>query len=210
MKIKAVIFDMDGVLIEARDWHYEALNRSLGLFGYQISRYDHLVTYDGLPTKQKLEMLTRERGLPQKLHSFINELKQIYTMEIVSSKCKPIFQHEYMMTKLKESGYQLAVASNSVRKSIITMMEKSNLLPYVDYLLSNEDVEQPKPHPEIYLKAIKVLNVKPDETLIVEDNAKGIHAAKESGGHVMIVDNPFEVNYNNVKKRIQEIERGSL
>ena len=51
MKIKAIIFDMDGVLIDAKDWHYEALNRSLGLFGFSISRYEHLVTYDGLLPK---------------------------------------------------------------------------------------------------------------------------------------------------------------
>ncbi|HCF3308648.1 TPA: HAD hydrolase-like protein, partial [Pseudomonas aeruginosa] len=54
--IKAVIFDMDGVLIEAKDWHYDALNKALNLFGYNISRHDHLTSYDGLPTSRKLEM----------------------------------------------------------------------------------------------------------------------------------------------------------
>ena len=90
-KIKAIVFDMDGVLIEAKDWHYEALNRALRLFGYEISRYDHLITYDGLPTAKKLEMLSIEKGLPQGLHKFINEMKQRYTIEIVNAKCKPMF-----------------------------------------------------------------------------------------------------------------------
>ena len=81
-KIKAILFDMDGVLIEAKDWHYEALNNALQLFGMEISRYDHLITYDGLPTKKKLEMLTMERGLPVGLHHFINDMKQQYTMVI--------------------------------------------------------------------------------------------------------------------------------
>ena len=72
--IKAIIFDMDGVLIDAKEWHYEALNRALSLFGLSISRYDHLTTYDGLPTKKKLEMLSLERDLPRELHSFINEM----------------------------------------------------------------------------------------------------------------------------------------
>jgi beta-phosphoglucomutase len=49
--IKAVIFDMDGVLIDAKEWHYESLNDALSNFGYEISHHDHLVTYDGLPTK---------------------------------------------------------------------------------------------------------------------------------------------------------------
>ena len=69
--IKAVIFDMDGVLIEAKDWHFNALNKALSLFGYEISRFEHLTTYDGLPTSRKLEMLTIEHGLPKELHEFI-------------------------------------------------------------------------------------------------------------------------------------------
>ena len=79
-KIKAIVFDMDGVLIEAKDWHYEALNKALRLFGYEISRYDHLVTYDGLPTSKKLEMLSLEKGLPTGLHQFINQMKQSYKL----------------------------------------------------------------------------------------------------------------------------------
>src|SRR5438067_1712025 len=108
-KIKAIVFDMDGVLIDAKEWHYEALNRAIGLFGYTISRYDHLVSYDGLPTRRKLEMLTREEGLPTSLHGFLNELKQIYTMELTHAKCKPLFCHEYALAKLKGLGYKVAV-----------------------------------------------------------------------------------------------------
>ena len=122
-KIKAIIFDMDGVLIDAKDWHYEALNQALELFGYKITRYEHLVTFDGLPTKKKLEMLSIEKGLPKGLHSFINHMKQIYTLEHVYMKCKPIFCHQYALSKLKNEGYKLALASNSVRDSINMMME---------------------------------------------------------------------------------------
>jgi len=121
---------MDGVLIDAKDWHYEALNKALALFGFSISRYDHLVTYDGLPTKKKLEMLTLERGLPKGLHQFINDLKQIYTMEMIFQKCKPVFYHEYALSRLKAEGYRLAVASNSIRQTVELMMEKSNLARY--------------------------------------------------------------------------------
>jgi beta-phosphoglucomutase-like phosphatase (HAD superfamily) len=100
-KIKAIIFDMDGVLIDAKDWHYEALNRALGLFGMEISRYDHLVSYDGLPTKKKLEMLSLERGLPYSLHEFINEIKQQYTMELVYTKCNRFFIISTLCRNLK-------------------------------------------------------------------------------------------------------------
>lgn len=205
-KIKAVIFDMDGVLIEAKDWHYEALNKALGLFGMEISRYDHLVTYDGLPTKKKLEMLSVERGLPKELHDFVNDMKQQYTMEIVYAQCKPRFFHEYALSRLKQEGYKLAVASNSIRKTVQIMMEQSALMGYLEFYLSNQDVKAGKPDPEIYAKAIRQLGLTPQECLIVEDNEKGIQAAKGSGAWVMEVDEVEEVNYPNIKGYIARIE----
>lgn len=208
-RIKAVIFDMDGVLIEAKDWHYEALNKALGLFGMEISRYDHLVTYDGLPTKKKLEMLSTERGLPLELHEFINDMKQQYTLEIVYAQCKPRFYHEYALSRLKQEGYKLAVASNSIRKTVQIMMEQSALLGYLDFYLSNQDVKIGKPDPEIYTKAIQKMGLSPQECLVVEDNEKGIQAAKASGAWLMEVDGVEEVNYSNIMSHIMRIEGGA-
>jgi len=205
-KIKAIIFDMDGVLIEAKDWHYEALNKALGLFGMEISRYDHLVTYDGLPTKKKLEMLSTERGLPVDLHNFINDMKQQYTMELVYAQCKPRFYHEYALARLKQEGYRMAVASNSVRNTVQVMMEKSALVGYLEFYLSNQDVKVGKPDPEIYSKTIERMGLAPDECLIVEDNDKGIQAARASGAWVMEVDEVEEVNYQNIAAHIARIE----
>lgn len=205
--IKAVIFDMDGVLIDAKEWHYEALNKSLNILGYSISRYDHLVLYDGLPTKQKLEMLSKERGLPKKLHTFINTVKQKYTMELVHSNCKPIFQHEYALSKLKSNGYKIACASNSIRNSIDIMLKKSDLYDYMDIIYSAEDVVNPKPDPEIYIKSIEALKLKPNNCLILEDNEHGILAAKASGAHVLVIKNIDEVNLQNIEEKIKEISQ---
>lgn len=200
--IKAVVFDMDGVLVDARDWHYQALNRALRVFGYEIDRYDHLVTYDGLPTRRKLEILTRDGGLPHGLHAFINELKQIYTIELVHVHCKPSFQRQYALSRLRADGYRLAVASNSVRKSVELFMEKSNLRQYLELMLSNEDVHKAKPDPEIYLKAFAGLALRPEEVLVVEDNEHGLQAARASGAHVMAVDSVSAVTYDNVKANV--------
>lgn len=206
MKIKAVIFDMDGVLIEAKDWHYEALNQALQLFGYEISRYDHLTTYDGLPTSKKLEMLSLESDLPRELHSFINEMKQNYTMQIVYAKCKPRFIHEFALASLKAQGYQLAVASNSIRHTVEVMMEKARLDIYLDKIVAATDVAKPKPDPEIYLTTIAKLGLTPQECLIVEDNENGIKAATASGAHVLVVREVEEVNLTNILARITQIE----
>ena len=205
-KIKAIIFDMDGVLIDAKEWHYEALNRALELFGYTITRYDHLVTYDGLPTRKKLEMLTKERNLPKELHGFINEMKQQYTMEIVHAKCKPVFQREYAMSKLKTDGYRIGVASNSIRNSIVTMMNMSDLSKYIDIIVSNQDVKEGKPNPEIYTKAIERLGMKPEDCMVIEDNINGIKAGQAAGAFVMQVETVNDVTYDNIMKNIKEFE----
>jgi beta-phosphoglucomutase-like phosphatase (HAD superfamily) len=206
--IKAVIFDMDGVLIEAKEWHYDALNKALNLFGYNISRHEHLTAYDGLPTSRKLDMLSVERDLPVALHGFINEMKQLYTMEIVYAQCKPTFVHQYALSSLKKLGYKLAVGSNSIRNTVQVMMDRANLDQYLDLQLSSDDVVLAKPAPDIYIKAINHLGLKPEQCLIVEDNENGIKAALASGAHVLVVAETGDVNLNNILDKIEAVNFG--
>ena len=182
--VKAILFDMDGVLIDAKDWHYEALNKALGLFGIEISRYDHLHTFDGLPTKVKLKMLSEQYYLPEQLHGFVNQMKQKYTAQMIHEKCHPMFHHEYALSKLHNEGYKIAVCSNSIRSTIELMMEKSMLIDYLDLIVSNEDVKKAKPDPEMYQTAISRFGLKPEECIVVEDNPNGIAAGKASGASV--------------------------
>ena len=205
-KIKCVIFDMDGVLIDARDWHYEALNKALSIFGFEISRHDHLVTYDGLPTMKKLEILSSHSNFPKQLHGFINQLKQAFTMDITMVKCKPTFCHEYALSKLYADGIRMAVCSNSVRDTMTAMLSKAALINYFDFYLSNQDVSKAKPDPEIYQKAIERFGVLPTECLVLEDNVNGIRAAKDAGAHVMEINHVADVNYVNIIRHIKELE----
>lgn len=200
--IHAIVFDMDGVLIDAREWHYEALNRALRLFGTEISRYDHLTTFDGLPTRRKLQMLSAERELPAELHDFINELKQLYTMELVYARCRPRFAHEYLLSRLKARGYRLGVASNSIRNTVEVMMRQAHLDQYLDVMLSNEDVQCSKPDPEIYITAMRKLGVTPEECLVVEDSEHGMRAAHAARAHVLKVANIDEVTLENIERCI--------
>ncbi len=205
-KIKAILFDMDGVLIDAKDWHYEALNKALGLFGINIDYYEHLSTFDGLPTKVKLEIISKRYYLPEELHVFINQLKQLYTTEMVYQKCNPMFHHEYALSKLHKSGYRIAVCSNSIRKTIELMMERAKLEKYLDLIISNEDVKRSKPDPEIYNKAIAEFGVLPSECIVVEDNINGIQAGMASGANVLEVSTVYDVNYENIMRKIGECE----
>lgn len=201
--IKAVVFDMDGVLVDAKEWHYEAFNRALRLFGHAISRYDHLVTFDGLPTRKKLEMLTRERGLPTQLHALINQLKQAYTMQLIHAHCRPTFAHEYALSRLKARGLRLGVASNSIRGTVEAMMNSTRLAPYLDFIISNEDVTQPKPHPEMYQRAASQAGVTAEEILVVEDNDVGITAAKAAGAQVMVVRDVHDVHLDAIDRHLR-------
>ena len=208
--IKAVLFDMDGVLIDAKDWHYEALNRALELFGYTISRESHLSTFDGLPTRRKLEILTSSHGLPRGLHDLLNGLKQNYTIELTHLRCKPVFHHQKALSRLHKAGRKIAVCSNSIRNSIEVMMRLSALAPFVDAIISNEDVAKAKPDPEMYLSAMQRFGVEPHECLILEDNEHGIRAARASGGHVLVIGTPADVTYERIMTRINEIELADI
>lgn len=206
MTIEAVVFDMDGVLIDAKDWHYEALNRALAHFGYDISRADHLITFDGLPTKRKLEILSRERGLPSGLHGFLNELKQQYTISQVYLHCKPLFVHEYALSNLKARGYRLGLASNSIRSTVELMTCQSALAQYFDVILSAEDVSRPKPDPEIYSRAAALLGVAPANCLVVEDNHNGIKAAEDAGCPLLVVNSVHDVQLDRILAAIGHAE----
>lgn len=208
-QIKAVLFDMDGVLVEAKDWHYEAFNKALEVFGMPISRSEHLSQYDGLPTRAKLAMLTEKKHLPVQLHAFLNNLKQSYTRDIITIRCRPVFCVEYALSRLHHEGYKIAVCSNSIRASIEMMMEKSALLPYIDRIVSNQDVKKGKPDPEMYLKAMACFGLKPEECLILEDNENGINAARASGGKLLVIGEVSDTNNFNIRRRIDQIEGGT-
>jgi len=202
-----VLFDLDGVLVDATEWHYTALNRALALFGFDITRYQHLSDYNGLPTRKKLEMLSVEKGLPAALHNTLSRLKQVYTRDEILTKCHPVFEKEYMLSRLRKEGYRMAVCSNSIRESLQLMVQQSGLTEYFDFLVSNEDVSRSKPDPEIYEQAMTRLGVTPDRTLIVEDSPHGLEAARRSGAHVCQVAGFTDVDYFRVRSVIDRVER---
>lgn len=204
--IKAVIFDLDGVLVEAKDWHYEALNKALAIFGCDFSYEEHLSTYDGLPTKTKINMLNKTKNFPIELSEVVYDLKQIYTNEYFSTRCFPDFSQDYLFRKLKDKNIKTAVASNSIRATVDQAMINLDIKKYIEFSLSNEDVENPKPSPDIYLKAIKNLNLTPEECLIVEDNQNGIKAANASGAHCLEVKEVEDVNHVNIFECIDNLK----
>jgi len=200
--IKLIIFDLDGVLVEAKNIHFEALNKALGE-KYSIEWNEHLSIYDGLKTSQKLEMLTERKGLPVNLYKEIWDAKQMYTLQELRN-LKVNSELVTTMIMLINEGYKLAICSNSIRKTVLTVLSKLGIIEFFDLILSNEDVKNSKPHPEIYWKSISIMGYLPEETLIVEDSPYGLLAASRSKAHVMRVGSPKEVTYINIRKYLNK------
>lgn len=193
MSIRAVIFDLDGTLIDAQDWHYFALNEALSIFGFEISYDDHVSRFDGLPTRKKLELLSLERGLPEHLWGTISAVKQDRTLRRIASECFPRVEQLLMFEWLRAQGYLLAVATNSIQNTAQTMLEKSGIAQFLELVVTNEDVSRPKPDPEIYALVARRLDLSPSECLVVEDNDFGIESAREAGCSVVEVSSVSEV-----------------
>ena len=207
MSLKLIIFDMDGVLIDACDWHKDAFNQALkDLCNYQISEEDHYSVFNGLPTKTKLTKLT-EMGVVSKdpkIHKEINNLKQEKTIEIIKEMAEYDMSKVNLVNWLKLRGIKVACFTNSIRKTAELMLDKCGVLEELDLLVTNQDVKTPKPDPEGYLRVLKHFNINPQDAIIVEDSPKGLRAASATGCKVMKVDNATQVYTENIRRFIDE------
>ena len=205
MAIKLVVFDLDGVLVDAREIHYESLNTALKSCGeeYVISRDEHLAKYDGLSTSKKLKILAKEKGLPAHLHDEIWSKKQKETLKIID-QFTPDYRVIEILKELKEKGIAVACATNSIRDTAKLQLIRKGFFEYIDYMYSNQDVENSKPHPEIYMKCMLRNKVSPHETLIVEDSHHGRKAAIESGAHLCAVIDSKDVTMEKIFNCIRE------
>jgi HAD superfamily hydrolase (TIGR01509 family) len=206
--IKLVVFDLDGVLVDARELHYEALNLALAEVGeeYVINRSEHLSTYDGLSTRKKLGMLTLNKGLPENMHDFVWRTKQKKTVEIIDDFA-PDFRIQNILKKLKSGGYMVACATNSIRDTAKLQLIRKGFFEYVDFLYTNQDVNKPKPSSEIYMRCMLKAGVDPNETLVVEDSHHGRKAALNSGAYLCPVKNSSDVTYEKINEHIQNINK---
>lgn len=191
MDIKLIIFDLDGVLTDTKMIHYYSLNNALKEVDekFVICYDEHLAKYDGLPTKKKLDLLTQEKGLPRELHDKVHNLKQIKTLELIDN-FNPDERLIKMLQYLKNLGYIMYCASNSIYNTIKHTLSKKGILPYIDYFISNEELKYSKPSPEIYYRCLIRANLSPHEVLICEDSHVGREAALKSGCHLCPIIDP--------------------
>ena len=197
--IKAVIFDLDGVLVDTKKIHFEALNAALRKYKFEkISIDDHIKIFDGLPTNEKLKILQKKKNLPKKYFLKINKYKQKVTAEILKKNIKKNDKIIHMMKSLHRK-YKIAVATNAVNSTLKICLNKLGISKYVDFRLSNEDIVNPKPNPEIYLRIFIKFGIYPSEALIVEDSHYGREAAISSGAKLLPIKKIDELDLKKIK-----------
>ena len=205
MELKLIIFDLDGVLVDACEWHRVALNDALKeVCDYEISIENHYKVFNGIPTKVKLQKLTDMGIVSKSQHKAIYDLKQLKTIEIINKFAKVRNEKIDLLKTLKNNGFSLSCYTNSIRLTADLMLKKTGVYYLFDKILTNQDVDSPKPDPEGYNHLIKSFGVLAKETLIIEDPPKGIEAAESSGAHLLKVKNPDCVNLDLFKDILQE------
>ena len=188
---KLIVFDLDGVLVDACDWHKTALNKALRESGYEtISDYDHEHKYNGLPTRVKLDQM----GIPKEEQPHINDLKQKYTKQEIEKGINVSIEKIELFNELKARGYYIACYTNCITETAHMMLRKLGVLDLFDKVLTNQMVTKPKPSPEGYVLLMEHFKVPEERTLIIEDSPKGVAAAIASGANVYIVKNATETD----------------
>lgn len=203
---KLIIFDLDGVLIDSKDIHFNALNLALNEFGNEfiITKDEQSTTFEGLTTRSKLDILTRTKGLPETLHQYVWKLKQAYSAALFTS-VSPDHELINLFKFIRSGDIKIAVASNSIRETLDNCLRSLGLLDLIDYSLSNEDVTFPKPNPEIYNKVMEHFKATPRTTVIFEDSPIGLTAAYESGAMVEPVRNRSDIWFDRILRVVEEL-----
>ena len=201
---KLILFDLDGVITDTKHIHYQSLNDAISLFDekYIITEQEHVSRYDGLKTRTKLDMLSKEKGLPQNAHQQIYDKKQDLTIYHFS-KIPTDERMRGIFKTLKDEGYLLGCCTNCIRRTALVALAKVGVIEYLDVIMTNDDVKNPKPHPEIYWKAMSMMNCLPEETLIVEDSPQGLLSATRSKADVLRVDNSSGVYLEKIYDKLK-------
>lgn len=192
MNIKAVLFDMDGLMVDTESLATEAFIHSAKKQGYDMTKEETLLVL-GFTTKSIYdfwENYFKNSDVSGK-RLVDNHYKYIEDILFTTGPRKMPYIEE-LLKYLKNSNYKVAVASSSSMNHIINNMEKTDLKKYIDEFASGAEVENGKPAPDVFLLAAKRLGVKPEECLVLEDSKAGVIAGSSAGAKVIMVPDMFK------------------
>jgi HAD superfamily hydrolase (TIGR01509 family) len=207
--IKAILFDLDGVLVNTVVLHYETFRDALQQVNPRItlSWAEHEKDFDGLSTKLKIQKCIQKGWIQPSDADRLFQRKQVLTQQQLPSIVKPKESLRLMMITLNNQGFRLFCCSNSVRKTLDTTLQLLGIQELFEATYSNEDVEHPKPSPEIYQLAMKKCFLQKEECLIVEDSHVGRTAAYASGAHVLEVEDAEDLTFSLLREALYSIEK---
>lgn len=182
--IKAVIFDMDGLMIDSERVTFEGYQKVMKDMGLDISK-EFYVTLLGRTIPVAKKLFQDVYGDDFDLDSVIPLVHQ-YMADLFDNEGVPIKKGLLPLLKyLKENGYKTIVATSSQRKRVDHILELAQIKDYFDDSICGDEVEHGKPHPEVFLRSCQKLGVQTDEAIVLEDSEAGIQAAHS--GHIKVI-----------------------
>ena len=189
--IKAVIFDMDGVIIDSEPMHYKVfMDYTSSKFGLKITDEEYN-TFIGTTNDHMYSTLKRKYTIEGELALLIAEYEDKCDEFLLASKMeKPIHGVDVLVKNLHQNKIKLALASSSPKKSIDMVLDMFDMNKFFDVKVSGREVTNSKPAPDIFLRAAELLNICPEECLVFEDSQNGVLAAKAAGMKCIAFCNP--------------------
>ena len=159
-----------------------------------------------MPTIEKLKILNKTKNLKKKYFEKIKKIKQKKTQQLLNNELKFNSKIHNIFSKLSKK-YKICIATNAVKNTLDICLKKMKIEKFILKAFSNEDVSNNKPHPEIYLKCLINMGLKPSETLIFEDSSHGVMAAQDSGCHLFTVKNLSDISYANINNFMKNLKK---
>lgn len=178
--IKAVLFDMDGLMVDSEPFHLKAFNEELQKYGKYITEEENAKLYMGMSPSDESKDMVKRYDLPI-LAEELALAKQNNFRHFLAQEVNPQPGLLKLLQDLSQSGFKIAFASGSVKENIETVINKFQIGSLIDAYCSTQEVEKGKPAPDVYLLAAQRIGIKPDECLVLEDAPKGVEAAKAAG-----------------------------
>ncbi|NUT32454.1 MAG: HAD family phosphatase [Hamadaea sp.] len=176
---EAVIFDLDGVLVDSEPNYLASEQILLADFGIEFTE-QMKVEYIGLSTREMLERVVAKHGLTTPVDELVDRKNAIY--ELLAGTHTPINEPMRILAELlRRNGFRLAVASGSSPGALRGVLEGTGLMPFFDVVMSADDVPQGKPAPDLFLATAAKLGIEPASCVVVEDSAYGVQAALAAG-----------------------------
>jgi HAD superfamily hydrolase (TIGR01549 family) len=192
--LKAVIFDMDGVLIDSEPIYYKLCSDFLNKLNVSMTREEYY-SYVGKPAGEFWREMKKKHNLKENVEELININRKSYMDYLKNDiKEKPIEGISNFIKELYENNIRMAVASSSCRDSIEIVLDKFKLTEYFQVIVSGDDVEEGKSSPYIFLYTAEKLNVKPCECIVIEDSHNGVKSSKAAGMFCLAFKNPNSGN----------------